>query len=213
MRNHAAILMATVAVGLCATSTASARTLSLGSHGGDVWHVQADLAAVGYLPAGAVNGKYDERTWHAVVAMQGWQGVTRDGVVGPRTRRALRKAKRPVPSSRAPGFEIHIRAQVLLIVRRGRTVRAVHVSTGAGDRTPYGRFKIYSRQRMSWSRPFQTWMPFAQYFNGGYAMHEYPGVPAYAASHGCIRLPAQESRVVWRYGKVGERAWVMSGHS
>lgn len=205
--------MAIVAVVLGATPAASARTLSLGSHGVDVRHAQADLATLGYLPANAVTGTYDLRTWHAVAALQGWQGLSRDGVLGRRTRRALRKAKRPVPSSGAPGLEIHIRAQVLLVVRGGRTVRAIHVSTGAGDRTPYGKFKVYSRQRMSWSRPFQTWMPFAQYFNGGYAMHEYPVVPAYAASHGCVRLPAQESRTVWRYGKVGERVWIVSGHS
>src|SRR5437588_482358 len=31
-------------------------------------------------------------------------------------------------------------------------------------------------------------MPYAMFFNGGYAMHQ-GYVPPYAASHGCIRLP------------------------
>ena len=198
---------------LCGPSVASARKLALGMHGLDVRHLQSDLAARGYLPRGAVTASFDQRTWHAVVALQGWQGLRRDGIVGTRTRRALRRAARPVPSSRRWGIEIHVRAQVLLIVRGGRTMRAIHVSTGAGDRTPYGFFRITSRARLSWSRPFQTWMPFAQYFHGGYAMHEYPSVPAYPASHGCVRLPAQESRVVWRYGRVGERVWILARHA
>jgi lipoprotein-anchoring transpeptidase ErfK/SrfK len=61
---------------------------------------------------------------------------------------------------------------------------------------------------MSWSVPFQTWMPYAQYFLGGYAMHEYPSVPAYPASHGCVRLPAEEAPAAWRFGRVGMRVWV-----
>jgi hypothetical protein len=31
---------------------------------------------------------------------------------------------------------------------------------------------------MSWSYTFHVWMPFAQYFYQGYAMHEYPDVPS-----------------------------------
>ena len=210
----AAALALMLAVFACALApAASARKLQLGSNGVDVRHLKSSLADLGYLPAGAVSRDFDQRTWHAVVAMQGWIGLPRDGVAGPRTRRALGVAVRPVPSSRRSGFEIHVRAQVLLIVRNGRTVRAIHVSTGAGDRTPYGHFGVYSRERMSWSKPFQTWMPFAQYFSGGFAMHEYPSVPAYAASHGCVRLPAQEARVVWRYGRVGDRVWVMARHA
>lgn len=27
------------------------------------------------------------------------------------------------------------------------------------------------------------------YFRGGFAIHGYPSVPAYPASHGCVRIP------------------------
>jgi lipoprotein-anchoring transpeptidase ErfK/SrfK len=27
------------------------------------------------------------------------------------------------------------------------------------------------------------------YFKGGFAIHGYPSVPAYPASHGCVRIP------------------------
>jgi hypothetical protein len=41
------------------------------------------------------------------------------------------------------------------------------------------------------------------YFSGGYALHEYPDVPAYPASHGCVRVPAGDSLVVWEFATLG----------
>jgi lipoprotein-anchoring transpeptidase ErfK/SrfK len=104
-------------------------------------------------------------------------------------------------------MEIHIAEQVLLLVRHGRVQRAIHISSGAGGRTPVGRFRIYRREVMSWSVPFRVWMPFAQYFSGGYAIHEFSSVPAYPASHGCVRVPQSESLTVWRFGSTGMRLW------
>lgn len=74
-----------------------------------------------YLPAQGVDGVFGMRTWHAVVALQGWSRVARDGIVGPRTRAALRHAHRPKPWSKTTGFEVHIAQQVLLLVRGGRS--------------------------------------------------------------------------------------------
>jgi len=203
-----ALATAAVLLALAGPASAAPQTVSLGERGTGVRSIQERLAALGYLPRGAVSGAFTDRTWHAVVALQGWSGIARDGVVGPQTRAALRRARRPVPDSRATGMEIHTGAQVLLLVRGGRTRRAIHVSTGAGGATPLGRFGILRREAMSWSRPFAVWMPLAQYFSGGYALHEYPVVPAYPASHGCVRVPAAESHVVWRFGRLGMRVWV-----
>lgn len=200
----AAIVLATLAF----APAASARKLTVGMDGSDVRHMQARLAELSYLPKSEATGYFDERTWHAVVAFQGWQGIPPDGVAGGSTRRAMRHADLPLPSSRQGGMEIHLRAQVLLIVRKGRTWRAVHVSTGSGGRTPPGHFSIYSQQVMSWSKPFKTWLPLAQYFNGGIALHQYPSVPAFPASHGCVRMPADDAQVVWKAGEVGMRVWV-----
>ena len=148
------------------------------------------------------------QTWHAVVAFQGWSGIGRDGVVGPQTRSALAHAHVPVPWSTATGLEIHIAQQVLLLVQGGRVVRAIHVSTGRpGWPTPSGHFTIRARYVMSWSVRFHVWMPLAQYFYDGYAIHEFPDVPDYAASHGCIRVPAEEARAVWSFGRIGMRVW------
>ncbi|HET9125993.1 MAG TPA: L,D-transpeptidase family protein [Solirubrobacteraceae bacterium] len=185
-----------------------ASLLRLGSRGRAVRVLQGALARLTYLPLGAADGVFGMRTWHAVVAFQGWSGLARDGIAGPRTERALARARRPQPWSTAAGFEVHIPQQVLLLVAHGRVQRAIHVSTGMPGRpTPRGRFRIQARCQLSWSVPFQVWMPFAQYFHGGYAMHEYPSVPAYPASHGCIRVPSAEAGVVWRFGRIGMRLW------
>jgi len=182
--------------------------LRLGLHGAAVRTLQSELARLTYLPSSAVDGAFGMRTWHAVVAFQGWSGLVRDGVVGPKTRAALAHARVPRPWSTATGFEVHISQQVLLIVAGGQVQRAIHVSTGRpGWPTPVGHFTIQSRSLMSWSVPFQVWMPLAQYFDDGYAMHEFSEVPAYPASHGCIRVPTEEAQTVWQFGRTGMRLW------
>ncbi|MGO8905837.1 MAG: L,D-transpeptidase family protein [Solirubrobacteraceae bacterium] len=186
----------------------SAPVLQLGSRGSAVRALQSALARLTYLPYGASDGVFGTRTWHAVVAFQGWSGLAPDGVAGPRTQAALVHAHRPTPWSTAEGFEVHIAQQVLLLVRGGRVRRAIHVSTGMpGWPTPVGHFDILARDPLSWSAPFQVWMPLAQYFYDGYAMHEFADVPDYPASHGCVRVPEAEAQTVWSFGQIGMRVW------
>lgn len=191
-----------------ATAARRVATLQLGARGAAVRELQAQLERLSYLPAGSVDGVFGERTWHAVVAFQGWSGIERDGVVGPVTRGALAHARRPVPWSREEGMEVHIPQQVLLLVRGGRVWRAIHVSTGRpGWPTPEGHFEVIERDVMSWSRPFEVWMPLAQYFYPGFAIHEFPEVPDYPISHGCVRVPEVEALTVWDFGRIGMRVW------
>lgn len=181
--------------------------LRLGSRGPAVRALQSSLVRLTYLPSSGVDGVFGVQTWQAVVAFQGWSGLARDGIVGPGTRSALTRAWRPTPWSTAAGFEIHITQQVLLLVRNAQVQRTIHVSTGARGATPLGHFRIYRRETMSWSVPFHVWMPLAQYFDRGYAMHEFADVPAYAASHGCVRVPKGDARAVWNFGALGMRVW------
>lgn len=191
-----------------ARAARAASTLQLGSHGAAVRALQDELERLTYLPAGAADGRFGIRTWHAVVAFQGWSGLVRDGVVGPRTRSALAHAHRPTPWSRAEGMEVHIAQQVLLLVRGGRVWRAIHVSTGRpGWPTPEGHFEVIERDVLSWSAPFEAWMPLAQYFYPGFAIHEFPEVPDYPFSHGCVRVPEVEAATVWDFGRIGMRVW------
>ena len=65
-----------------------------------------------------------------------------------------------------------------LLVEGGRTKRAIHTFSGApGTITPSGRYEVFRKELQSWSVPFQTWLPYASYFNNGIAFHEYPDVP------------------------------------
>ena len=72
----------------------------------------------------------------------------------------------------------------LRIGGRGKAVLVVPVSTGATGNTPVGVWHVYSRVA-GWS--WVLWYP--TYFLRGFAIHGYPDVPPYPASHGCVRVP------------------------
>jgi len=168
--------------------------------------LQQQLADLGYLPQSGVDGVIGYQTQQAVMAFQSWEGLVRDGVAGPRTKAALRTARRPRPSAKRPKrlMEVRIGRGVLMLVRNGRAVRTIHVSAGGpGTGTPTGRYKVFRKELQSWSVPFSTWLPYASYFNNGIAFHEYPDVPPYPASHGCVRVPAPEAPLVYRFARIG----------
>lgn len=168
--------------------------------------VQKRLAALGYLPANAVTGAWNDRTEQAVLAFQSWQGLARDGIVGPRTTAALETAVRPRPSSGGEGrrVEVHRAEGVVLLVEGREVVRVVHASSGAaGYETPAGSYSVFRKEVNSWSVPYRVWLPYASYFNGGIALHGYAEVPAWPASHGCVRLSASEAPFVYQFAAVG----------
>jgi L,D-transpeptidase catalytic domain/Putative peptidoglycan binding domain len=167
--------------------------------------IQFRLLTLGFLDRSSVTGSYDYETSQALLAFQGWEGLARTGTVTGETQVALFSATYPRPSTHQTGrrIEIHRDVGVLLMVDGNEVVRAVHTSTGAFGRTPAGSYHVYRKERLSWSVPFSVWMPYAAYFVGGIATHEYPDVPSYPASHGCVRLPAGEAQRVWDFVDVG----------
>lgn len=168
--------------------------------------VQGRLATLRYLPPDAVTGVWDSRTSQAVLAFQGWQGLARDGIVGPRTLAALEGASRPQPAVNGNGrrIEVHRARGVVLLVDGRDVIRVVHASTGApGYETPAGSYSVFRKETNSWSVPYRVWLPYAAYFNGGIAFHAYEDVPAWPASHGCVRLSAPEAAFVYEFATVG----------
>ena len=184
-------------------------SLSIGAVGPAVHALQKKLVKLRYLGPSGLTGVYSERTAQAVMAFQGWYGIPRDGVAGPTTLNRLHKAKfRPHPWARAhKHIEVHKAQQVLLMIGKGgKVTRAIHVSTAApGHVTPSGRFHIYSKSLMSWSKPFQVWLPYASYFYAGDAFHQFPSVPPYPASHGCVRIYDRDAIVVYQFATLGTR--------
>jgi Putative peptidoglycan binding domain/L,D-transpeptidase catalytic domain len=208
MRRSVLIMMLVVA-GFALPATANA-SLQYGSHGPAVLALQRKLVALKYLAPVASNGLFGYRTEQAVMAFQGWKGLTRDGIAGRATYAKLRTAHIPYPWTRAyRHVEVHRIQQVALLVVNRKVIRAIHVSTGRpGLATPAGNFHIFRKERMSWSQPFQVWLPLASYFYGGDAFHQYPDVPGYPASHGCIRVPKGDATFLWYFARLGTRVLI-----
>jgi Putative peptidoglycan binding domain/L,D-transpeptidase catalytic domain len=199
-----------VAVGML-TVASPAWALGPGSSGNAVKALQNRLIKLHYLQPGLASGSYGLRTEQAVMAFQGWVGLPRDGVAGSATYAHLAKAHIPVSwGHKHKHMEVHKAKQVLLLIGKlGNVKRAIHVSTAApGHITPNGIFHIYRKELMSWSTLFNVWLPYADYFSGGDAFHEYPDVPGYPASHGCIRIADGDAQVVWRFATLGTRVAV-----
>jgi hypothetical protein len=200
-------VLATAAPASAATTTAvtPASTTDL------VRALQKKLIRLKYLAPGLATGNYGNRTLQAVMAFQGWVGLPRDGVAGSATYRALAHAQIPVSwGHNRKHMEVHKAQQVLLLIGKlGHVKRAIHVSTAApGHFTPVGIFHIYRKEIMSWSTLFNVWLPFADYFTGGFAFHEYPDVPGFPASHGCIRISDGDAQVVWKFATLGTRVTI-----
>ncbi len=170
--------------------------------------VQKRLRELGYLPARSLSSEYALQ--QALMAFQGWEGLTRDGVAGASTQVALATASRPTPAGRGgeKRVEVDIGKQVMLLVSAGKVVRTVHVSTGSAGNTPRGRYSVFRKELMSWSIPFKSWMPFAAYFTGGFAFHEYPDVPGYPASKGCVRIGSPFAPGVYEFATYGTPVYV-----
>jgi lipoprotein-anchoring transpeptidase ErfK/SrfK len=167
--------------------------------------LQQQLVDLGFMATSGLTGTIDMQTSTAVLAFQKWSGLSRDGTLGAATIVALERATRPEPSRRAPGrrIEVQVRRQLALLIEDNKVLRTVHISSGAGGKTPLGSFRVYRKERYSWSVPFKVWLPWASYFTGGVAFHEFGSVPTYAASHGCIRVNHYDAAMLFGFAETG----------
>jgi lipoprotein-anchoring transpeptidase ErfK/SrfK len=184
--------------------------LRLGSRGSVIVTLQQRLAALHYFDVGAADGIFEQDTYHAVIAFQKVQGLARDGVVGPATRARL--AKPYVPAPRYPmataSLEVNLAEQVIYLVGNGTIQRILDASTGSGHWyyshgrwaraiTPTGQFRIYWRYASGWQPGPLGPMYRPNYFYAGYAVHGMTSVPAYPASHGCVRMTVPTMDRMW----------------
>ena len=179
---------------------------TVGDSGPGVRAMQEDLARLTYLAPRFVNGSFDAATWQAVVGFQGYSRLERTGVATALTVASLMRAERPQARhvDGAAHVEVDLDRQVMMLVHgSGVVTRLIHISSGITGNTPAGSFTVTRKERMSWSKPFKAWLPYASYFFEGFAMHEYPDVPEYAASHGCVRVPAGDAAAVYAFTEMG----------
>jgi peptidoglycan hydrolase-like protein with peptidoglycan-binding domain len=197
--------------------------LRTGSRGEEVRALEQRLTELRF-DTGSVDGVYDGSTMHAVMAFQKAYGMARTGRATPDV--IERVASAPLQTEMVPGggrtkVEVDLKRQVLTLWKDGSLFRVIDVSTGSGQRycvdgecakavTPGGSFKV-TRRISGWrtSRLGRLYNPL--YFNGGIAIHGAPSVPAYPASHGCVRIPMYVSG--WFPGQVpnGTPVYVLGG--
>ena len=81
-------------------------------------------------------------------------------------------------------------------VRRSERSLRVATSTGATGNTPLGTWHVYRKVG-----GFDWVLYYPSYFLRGFAVHGYPDVPPYPASHGCARIPMWIAQTV--YAQIG----------
>lgn len=183
--------------------------LELGENGEAVLALQNRLTELGYW-LGKPDGNYGQLTRQAVMAFQKVEGLGRDGVAGPATQERLAAAGRPKAQA-GNGIEIDLQRQVLFLVEGGQVRWAVNASTGNGEAyasptgrdavavTPTGQFRVERQIDGTREAPLGTlYRP--KYFIGGIAVHGSGSVPAFPASHGCVRVTNSAMDMIWSSG-------------
>lgn len=164
-------------------------TLERGDGGPMVAWMERRLAALAYRP-GALDGLYDKATADAVMAFQKVERLQRTGTATDAVLHRLASAATPAPRRSVAGsrVEIDLTRQVLFVIRDNQVQWSIPVASGAqGTRTPTGTFTI-QRKLPYWRESYLGLLYKPAYFYGGYAIHGSHSVPAYPASHGCVRV-------------------------
>ena len=206
------------------TSTTSAapkpQKLKVGVKGAEVTALQKRLTELGYWN-GKADGSFGSLTQQAVYALQKAAGLGRDGVVGPKTQKALDQGVRPKAKSKSGHIvEINLKRQLLMLVDNGKITQIFNTATGSNQHyefeghtylavTPPGHFTVSRQIDGQRDGPLgPLWRP--KYFNGGIAVHGAPNVPPYPASHGCARLTNSAINWIWDNNKIPlkTKVWV-----
>jgi hypothetical protein len=187
---------------------AAPASMRLGASGPAVTALQQRLTDLGYW-LGEPDGTYGQLTRQAVMAFQKAEGLTRDGVAGPKTQQQLPEASRPTPrNTSGDHLEVDLKRQLLLVVRGGEVQWTFNTSTGNGEaydrpsggqgvaRTPRGEFEV-QRQINGIRRAELGVLYRPKYFNGGIAVHGSGSIPARPASHGCVRVTNAAMDLLW----------------
>ncbi|MCU1672675.1 MAG: heavy metal translocating P-type ATPase, partial [Frankiales bacterium] len=189
----------------------------------DVKAVQTQLAALHYY-GGAIDGERGPALRSAVMAFQKVQGIGADGVVGKGTLAVLKAPREPVLRATAPAsrVEVDLTRQVLYVVSGGAVERILPVSSGNGRTyeqkdgsdakalTPVGWYEV--QRRIVGERKADLGSLYdPQYFYRGWAIHGSNSVPAYPASHGCVRVTRADAKYLLRAIGVGTSVYVYGG--
>jgi peptidoglycan hydrolase-like protein with peptidoglycan-binding domain len=180
----------------------TAPTLSYGSRGPAVAALEQRLRDLHYA-VHDTDGVFDENVEQDVYAFQDVNRLAPTGVVTPSLWARLARANVPFARYGGDHVEVDKARQVLFLVRGGKVTLVTHVSTGATGNTPLGVWHVYGKVA-GWS--WVLWYP--SYFLRGFAIHGYPDVPPYPASHGCVRIPMWLAPVIYPQIPVGSSIYI-----
>lgn len=185
-----------------------------GAPNAHVRQVQQRLIQLGYLVTGDADGRLGPTTSTGILAFQKWERLNRTGLLDAATEARLKTAIRPLPLTQGVSgrrAEILLDRQVALLISGNKLVRAIAVSTGKPSTpTPPGNYRVYAKIQRWWSVPFREWLPYALPFVGGIAFHQFGIVPAFPASHGCVRQAVSVAQWTYNFAAVGMPVKVIS---
>jgi L,D-transpeptidase catalytic domain len=185
------------------------KRIAVGSNGPYVRILLARLAALRFRVPG-MSSSLSVEAGDSIVAFQKAYGLSRTYVFGAADWRKLDSASIIKARFKSPATHIEIdkTRQILMVVKHGVPYGIICVSTGRTGNTPVGRFHILRKapSTSTWLGTATLWRTMDFYRN--FAMHGYPEVPPYPASHGCVREPIWVAD--WTYGQswVGETVYI-----
>jgi lipoprotein-anchoring transpeptidase ErfK/SrfK len=155
-----------------------------------------------------VTGYFDDGTGRAVLAFRKTNEMSRDGFATHEVYAKLLRAQGAF-KLRYPKAGKHVEfdwsRQVLVLAQNGKPYRTYHASSGKPSTpTVFGTFHFYLKTPGTNAKG----MVDSSYFIGGYAVHGYPDVPAYAASHGCVRVPIPNAFQIYNWIDIGDPMFV-----
>jgi peptidoglycan hydrolase-like protein with peptidoglycan-binding domain len=212
------VIAAIAALPLQAAAPKSAKTAPLSKT--EIRQAEQRLADLGFW-TGPIDGVWDGASRHALIAFQKVQRAKATGTLTRAEYNALSVAVTPSPRlATGPHIEVDIARQVLFLVDAdGRVGNILPISSGSGKRfhengypethaiTPCGRLEVFSKAS-GWKTSPLGEMHNPLYIVGGIAIHGSQDVPAYPASHGCIRIPMFASERLPRMVPKGTPVWV-----
>jgi len=175
--------------------------LALGARGPSVRELERRLQELHY--AVQADGYFGDDDVEALYAFQKVEGLARTGAVDAGVWARLVLAHTPAARYGGDHVEIDKTRQVLFIVRSGKVSLVVATSTGATGNTPLGEWHVYRKVTgCDWV------LYYPNYFLRGFAVHGYPDVPPYPASHGCARIPMWVATTVYAQIAYGSAIYV-----
>jgi L,D-transpeptidase catalytic domain len=166
--------------------------------------VQGRLGALGY--AVPRSGRMDDGTRRALMAFRKVNAMRRGFGLNAAIVRRLAEGKGGF-GVRYPSHGKHVEAnlsrQVLALINPdGKVYKVFHTSSGKSSTpTVRGSYRFYLKTPGTNAKG----MVHSNYFIRGYAIHGYKEVPAYPASHGCLRVPIPNAMFIYRWVRIGDR--------